>query len=95
MITIVKMIDNYKSGYLDFHDLGFAQTRIDHLNSPEIVGAVEKDKQTCLSSLIDFGPEKAIPQVYLSRPEDWCIMRGRNIGADFPLFNDLDSLQAR
>jgi hypothetical protein len=71
---MVKRFDHYKGGYLDFHDLGFAQTRIDHLNSTKIVGVVEKDKQFCLSSLIDFGLERAIPQVYLSRPEDWCII---------------------
>jgi hypothetical protein len=50
-----------KEGYLDFRDLGFAQTRIDHLNSTEIVGMIEKYKKFYLPSQIDFGLEKAIP----------------------------------
>ena len=50
-----------KEGYLDFRDLGFSQTRIDHLNSTEIVGMIEKYKKFYLPSQIDFGLEKAIP----------------------------------
>jgi hypothetical protein len=50
-----------KDGYLDFRDLGFAQTRIDHLNSTEIVGMIEKYKKFYLPSQIDFGLEKAMP----------------------------------
>jgi cytochrome c553 len=49
-----------KEGYLDFNRLGFPKQRIDHLNSTEIVGMIEKYKKFYLPSQIDFGLEKAV-----------------------------------
>ncbi len=49
-----------KDGYLDFKELGFSKQRIDHLNSTEIVGMVEKYKKFYLPSKIDFGLEKPV-----------------------------------
>ncbi len=49
-----------KEGYLDFARLGFPRQRIDHLNSTEIVGMIEKYKKFYLPSQIDFGLEKAV-----------------------------------
>jgi hypothetical protein len=49
-----------KDGYLDFKELGFPKQRIDHLNSTEIVGMIEKYKKFYLPSQIDFGIEKAV-----------------------------------
>ena len=49
-----------KDGYLEFRELGFPEQRIDHLNSTEIVGMVEKYKKFYLPSQIDFGSEKPV-----------------------------------
>jgi len=49
-----------RDGYLDFKELGFPQQRIDHLNSTEIVGMIEKYKKFYLPSQIDFGLERPI-----------------------------------
>ena len=49
-----------KDGYLDFEKLGFPKQRIDHLNSTEIVGMIEKYKKFYLPSQIDFGLESGI-----------------------------------
>lgn len=46
-----------KDGYLDFIKLGFTRQRIDHLNSSEMVGMIEKYKTFYLPSEIDFGVE--------------------------------------
>ena len=48
-----------KDGYLDFRSLGFSQARVNHLDSTEIVGLVEKYKTFYLPSEIDFGVEKS------------------------------------
>lgn len=42
-------------GYLDFHALGFPQSRIDHLISTEFVGMIDKYETFHLPSVIDFG----------------------------------------
>ena len=47
-----------KDGYLDFEKLGFPLHRINHLNSTEVVGMVNKYKTFYLPSEIDFGAEK-------------------------------------
>ncbi len=47
-----------KDGYLEFEKLGFPLHRINHLNSTEVVGLVEKYKTFYLPSEIDFGAEK-------------------------------------
>ncbi len=49
-----------KDGYLNFKHLGFPKQRIDHLNSTEVVGMVEKYKKFYLPSQIDFGLEKSV-----------------------------------
>lgn len=49
-----------EDGYLEFKELGFPKQRIDHLNSTEIVGMVEKYKKFYLPSQIDFGLEKPV-----------------------------------
>ena len=49
-----------EGGYLEFKELGFPKQRIDHLNSTEIVGMVEKYKKFYLPSQIDFGLEKPV-----------------------------------
>jgi len=46
-----------KDGYLDYAKLGFPIQRINHLNSSEIVGMIEKYKTFYLPSAIDFGVE--------------------------------------
>lgn len=46
-----------KEGYLDFAQLGFPLARINHLNSSEVVGMIEKYKTFYLPSEIDFGSE--------------------------------------
>jgi len=46
-----------KDGYLDYAKLGFSTTRINHLNSTEVVGMIEKYKTFYLPSEIDFGVE--------------------------------------
>jgi len=43
-----------------FKELGFSKQRIDHLDSTEIVGMIEKYKKFYLPSQIDFGIEKAV-----------------------------------
>jgi hypothetical protein len=48
-----------KDGYLDFAELGFSTQRINHLNSTEVVGMVEKYKTFYLPSAIDFGVENS------------------------------------
>jgi len=47
-----------RDGYLDFSGLGFPLMRINHLNSSEVVGMIEKYKTFYLPSEIDFGSEK-------------------------------------
>ncbi len=47
-----------KDGYLDFTQLGFPTQRVNHLNSTEVVGLVEKYKTFYLPSVIDFSSEK-------------------------------------
>jgi mono/diheme cytochrome c family protein len=47
-----------KNGYLDFKELGFPVPRVNHLNSTEVVGLVEKYKTFYLPSVIDFSSEK-------------------------------------
>ena len=49
-----------KDGYLDFKELGFPKQRIDHLDSTEIVGMIEKYKKFYLPSQSDFGIEKVV-----------------------------------
>lgn len=44
-----------KDGYLDYAKLGFPMQRINHLNSSEVVGMIEKYKTFYLPSAIDFG----------------------------------------
>ncbi len=44
-----------QDGYLDFKKLGFPQQRINHLNSTEVVGMIEKYKTFYLPTEIDFG----------------------------------------
>ena len=46
-----------KDGYLDYAKLGFPTQRINHLNSTEVVGMIEKYKTFYLPSEIDFGVE--------------------------------------
>jgi len=46
-----------KDGYLDYAKLGFPLQRINHLNSSEVVGMIEKYKTFYLPSEIDFGTE--------------------------------------
>jgi len=48
-----------KDGYLDYAKLGFPLQRINHLNSSEIVGMIEKYKTFYLPSAIDFGVENS------------------------------------
>lgn len=48
-----------KEGYLNFAELNFPLNRINHLNSSEVVGMIEKYKTFYLPSEIDFGQEKA------------------------------------
>ena len=48
-----------KDGYLDYAKLGFPAQRINHLNSSEIVGMIEKYKTFYLPSAIDFGVENS------------------------------------
>jgi hypothetical protein len=48
-----------KDGYLDYARLGFPMQRINHLNSSEIVGMIEKYKTFYLPSAIDFGVENS------------------------------------
>ena len=48
-----------KDGYLNFIELGFPLKRVNHLNSTEVVGLIEKYKTSYLPSEIDFGAEKA------------------------------------
>jgi hypothetical protein len=48
-----------KDGYLDYAKLGFPAQRINHLNSSEIVGMIEKYKTFYLPSAIDFGNENS------------------------------------
>lgn len=48
-----------KDGYLDFAKLGFSTQRINHLNSTEVVGMIEKYKTFYLPSAIDFGVENS------------------------------------
>jgi len=48
-----------KDGYLDYAKLGFPIQRINHLNSSEIVGMIEKYKTFYLPSAIDFGVENS------------------------------------
>lgn len=48
-----------KDGYLDFAKLGFSTQRINHLNSTEVVGMVEKYKIFYLPTEIDFGVENS------------------------------------
>jgi len=48
-----------KDGYLDYAKLGFSMQRINHLNSSEIVGMIEKYKTFYLPSAIDFGVENS------------------------------------
>jgi cytochrome c553 len=48
-----------KDGYLNFIELGFPLKRVNHLNSTEVVGLIEKYKTFYLPSEIDFGAEKA------------------------------------
>jgi hypothetical protein len=47
-----------KNGYLDYINLGFSRNRVDHLNSTEVVGMIEKYKTFYLPTEIDFGVEK-------------------------------------
>lgn len=47
-----------KDGYLDFEKLGFPLYRINHLNSTEVVGMINKYKTFYLPTEIDFGAEK-------------------------------------
>jgi hypothetical protein len=47
-----------KEGYLDFSKLNFPLNRVNHLNSSEVVGMIEKYKTFYLPSEIDFGQEK-------------------------------------
>ncbi|MCF6248767.1 MAG: cytochrome b/b6 domain-containing protein [Desulfobacula sp.] len=44
-----------KDGYLDFASLGFSRQRVNHLNSTEIVGMIEKYKTFYLPEELDFG----------------------------------------
>ncbi|NOX35068.1 MAG: hypothetical protein GXP56_15290 [Deltaproteobacteria bacterium] len=44
-----------KNGYLDFESLGFSRQRVNHLNSTEIVGMIEKYKTFYLPVKLDFG----------------------------------------
>jgi len=48
-----------KDGYLDYAKLGFPMKRINHLNSSEVVGMIEKYKTFYLPSAIDFGIENS------------------------------------
>lgn len=48
-----------KDGYLDYAKLGFPIQRINHLNSSEVVGMIEKYKTFYLPSAIDFGNENS------------------------------------
>ena len=48
-----------RDGYLDYAKLGFPMQRINHLNSSEIVGMIEKYKTFYLPSAIDFGTENS------------------------------------
>lgn len=48
-----------EDGYLDFAKIGFSMQRINHLNSTEVVGMIEKYKTFYLPSEIDFGVEKS------------------------------------
>lgn len=45
-------------GYLDFIKLGFPPQRVNHLNSTEVVGMIDKYKTFYLPSQIDFGIER-------------------------------------
>lgn len=47
-----------KDGYLDFIKLGFSRQRVNHLNSTEVVGMIQKYKTFYLPSEIDFGVEQ-------------------------------------
>ncbi len=47
-----------KDGFLDFIQLGFSIQRVNHLDSTEVVGMIEKYKTFYLPSEIDFGIEK-------------------------------------
>ena len=51
-----------KDGYLDFAKIGFSMQRINHLNSTEVVGMIEKYKTFYLPSEIDFGVEKSFEE---------------------------------
>ena len=46
-----------KDGYLDFSSLGFSRQRVNHLNSTEIVGMIEKYKMFYLPLKLDFGAQ--------------------------------------
>jgi len=48
-----------KDGYLDYAKLGFPTQRINHLNSTEVVGMIQKYKTFYLPSEIDFGVENS------------------------------------
>ena len=47
-----------RDGYLDFTKLGFPLRRVNHLNSSEVVGMIEKYKTFYIPSEIDFGAQK-------------------------------------
>jgi hypothetical protein len=51
-----------KNGYLDFIELGFPLTRVNHLNSSEIVGMIEKYNIFYLPEVIDFSPKNTSKQ---------------------------------
>jgi len=51
-----------KNGYLDFIELGFPLTRVNHLDSSEIIGMIEKYNIFYLPEVIDFSPKNTSKQ---------------------------------